>query len=401
MIKKSLFILFIALLMLLPARAVAADGIKITDSHTRAEFPERLSFTVKAESPSTINRIRLLYEVDQKTYAPSYAEAWPAFQPSQKVTASWNWDMRRSWLPPGARVTYWWVIEDAGGNRLTSPRQALSFDDTRFKWQKIGDDKISIYWYKGSQSFANALLQSAREAAVKLGQDTGVSFTKPVSYYIYGSQDDLLSALIAPDEWTGGQANPDFNIITIGISPNNLDWGKRAVAHELGHLITNEVIPGPFSAYIPLWLKEGLANHAEGEQSDADKQALVKAIKNGRTATLRTLSSPFPADWMETAYAYAQSQSVVEYLINAYGKDKVNRLLVTLNEGNTINDALTAVYGFNLSQLDEAWTEYMLGQEENKVEPGKVLMQTAPGNQPYSWAAQLDAAAYPVFYGVN
>ncbi len=248
------------------------------------------------------------------------------------------------------------------GNRLTTPRETLSFDDTRYKWQKVGDDKISIFWYQGNRSFADELLKAAQDAATKLGKDTGVFIERPVSLYIYGNYRDLRGSIVAPEEWTGGVAYAGFNIISIGISPNNLEWGKKAVAHELGHLITHQVTVSPYGATIPPWLDEGLAMHAEGEQGNSDKEALVKSIEDGRLATLQSLSSPFPADAQEAFYAYAQSQSVVEYMINTFGKDKLNHLLVLLNDGNSMDDALLKTYDFNLSGLDEAWIEYMTGQ---------------------------------------
>ena len=378
MTRTILLIILSLIVLLIPAHATAAGEIKLVKSSSENEFPNLLTFNVRAESPAPINRIRLRYEVDKITYAPSFAEAWPDIQPGKNVSASWAWDMRKGSLPPGAKITYWWVIEDTSGNRLTTPKETLSFDDTRYKWQKVGDSKISIFWYQGSRSFADDLLKAAQDAATKLGKDTGVFIEKPVSLYIYGNYRDLRGSIVAPEEWTGGVAYAGFNIISIGISPNNLEWGKKAVAHELGHLITHQVTVSPYGATIPPWLDEGLAMHAEGQQGNSDKEALVEAIEDGRLATLQSLSSPFSADAQEAFYAYAQSQSVVEYIINTFGKDKLNHLLLLLNDGNTMDDALLKTYNFNLSGLDEAWIESMLGQPEKKAEPGTLLRQESP-----------------------
>ena len=376
---RTILIIILSLIVLLtPARAAAAGEIKLIKSGTENEFPNLLTFNIRAESPAPINRIRLRYEVDKMTYAPAFAEAWPDIKPGTNISASWDWDMRKGSLPPGAKITYWWVIEDSAGNRLTTAKETLSFDDTRYKWQQVGDDRISIFWYQGNRSFADDLLKAAQDAATQLGKDTGVYIERPVSLYIYANYRDLRGSIVAPEEWTGGVAYSGYNIISIGISPNNLDWGKKAVAHELGHLITHQVTVSPYGATIPPWLDEGLAMHAEGEQGNSDKEALVKAIGDGRLATLQSLSSPFSADAQEAFYAYAQSQSVVEYIINTFGKDKLNHLLVLLNDGNTMDNALLKTYGFNLSGLDEAWIESLIGQPEKKAEPGKLLRKEAP-----------------------
>jgi hypothetical protein len=373
MTRTILLIILSLIVLLIPAHATAAGEIKLVKSSSENEFPNLLTFNVRVEGPAQINRIRLRYEVDKLTYAPAFAEAWPDIRPGKNVAASWAWDMRKGSLPPGAKITYWWVIEDTAGNRLTTVKETLTFDDTRYKWQKVGDDKVSIFWYQGSRSFADELLKAAQDAAAKLGKDTGVYIEKPVSLYIYGNYRDLRGSIVAPEDWTGGVAYAGFNIISIGITPNNLDWGKKAVAHELGHLITHQVTVSPYGSTIPPWLDEGLAMHAEGEQINSDKEALVKAIEDGRLATLQSLSSPFSADAQEAFYAYAQSQSVVEYMINTFGKDKLNNLLVLLNDGNTMDDALLKTYNFNLSGLDEAWIESMTGQPEKKADPVKLL----------------------------
>lgn len=367
MTKKILIVFSLLLLILIPAHVSATSDIKLLGSSTRIDFPNLLTFNIKAESSATITRIRLRYEVDKMTYAPTFAEAWPDFPSGKSVSVNWAWDMRKGSLPPGAKITFWWVIEDNTGNKLTTPKEIIYFDDTRYKWQKISDKNISIFWYQGSNSFAEAFLKAAVDATERLGQDTGVSLDKPVSLYIYANYRDLRGSIVATEEWTGGVAYSGFNIISIGIAPNNLEWGKGAVAHELGHLVTHQVTVSPYAANLPPWLDEGLAMHAEGPQSESDKGALRKAIANGAIATLKSLSSPFSANPEEAFYAYAQSQSVIEYLVNSFGKSKINDLLVLLNGGYTMDEALTKVYGFNLSGLDKEWTNWLMSQPDKKT----------------------------------
>jgi len=373
MTRKLGFVLLLLLICLMPATVSAeTSDIRLLESSTDADFPNVLSFNVRAESSVPITRIRLRYEVAKKVYAPTFAEAWSEFQPAKDVSATWSWDMRKGILPPGARVTYWWVIEDSAGNRLTTPKQKVTFDDTRYKWQQVSDQNINIYWYQGSRTFAGDLLKAAVEAKERLERDTGADLDEPVYIYIYANYSELRSSIVDPDEWTGGVAYNGYNIISIGISPNNLAWGKKAVAHELGHLVTQQLIGGPYGAMRPLWLDEGLAMHAEGDQSEATERELQLAIDDGRIATLRSLSSPFPASAEGAFYAYAQSQSVVEYLINNYGKEKINQFLVLLNDGYSVDEALIKVYGFDLGGLDDAWLTYMISEPQAKANTDKI-----------------------------
>jgi len=376
MIRKLLIVIGLVLIILMPARVSASGDIKLTGSDTKIDFPGALTFNIKAESSAPITRIRLRYEVDKFTYAPAYAEAWPEFTSAKNVSTSWVWDMRTTLTPPGAKITYWWVIEDSSGNKLTTPKETVSFDDNRYKWQKISSDMVTLYWYKGNSTFAGDLLKTAVEAAAKLGNDTGAPLQDPINIYIYADPGDLRGSLVDTEEWTGGVKYTDFNIISIGVSTSNLDWGKRAVAHELGHEVTHQLLTSPYSAFIPLWLDEGMAMHAEGPQGKGVRNALIKAIEEGNIATLKSLSGPFPADADETAYAYAQSQSVIEYLLDKHGNKKMHELLIYFNDGHTIDEALQKVYGFDTVGLDEAWKKYMLslkGKESARADAGVPL----------------------------
>ncbi|MGA9048564.1 MAG: peptidase MA family metallohydrolase [Dehalococcoidia bacterium] len=352
---KIVITLIVMLVILIPAAVYADSSITLINSGTKVDFPASLTFNIKAESQAPITRIRLRYTVQQMTYTPTFAEVWPDFKSDKSVSTSWSWDMRTGDLPPGAEVNYWWVIEDSSGNTLTTPQQTVSFDDTNHKWTVVSEDNIFVHWYDGNTDFGNSLLKAASTAKNVQQHDTGALISKPVNVYIYGSQPDLLNSMISAQEWTGGRARPEFDTILLFVAPSDLDWGQKALAHEMGHLVTHQITSGPYGATLPPWLDEGLAMHAEGPQSDSDLALLKSAVSSGNIPTLQSLSSPFSADPQEAYLDYAESQSVIDYLISKFGNDKMNQLLVNVNNGYSMDDALTKVYGFNMDGLFSAW----------------------------------------------
>jgi len=207
-------------------------------------------------------------------------------------------------------------------------------------------------------------MAASQQALERLSEDAGVHPEKPISLYIYANSKDLQGAMVFPQEWTGGVAFTEYGIIAIGVSSGHLDWGKRALAHELGHLVTHEITFSPYGAILPTWLDEGLAMHAEGEPDPYLESWLKKAIDEQRLISVRSLSSPFSAKPEEAYISYAQSQSLVEFLIQNYGKDKISHLLTLLKEGNSCDEALTEVYGFDQGGLDELWREYIISQTQ-------------------------------------
>ncbi|MDH4291254.1 MAG: peptidase MA family metallohydrolase, partial [Dehalococcoidia bacterium] len=161
-------------------------------------------------------------------------------------------------------------------------------------------------------------------------------------------------AMIYSQEWTGGVAFPDFGIIVISIPPSQLEWGERALVHELTHLVVHQATFSPYGQ-LPLWLDEGLATYSEGELDPDLRSSLNKAILESTLISVRSLCSPFSAYADKARLSYAQSYSLVEYLLDNHGQDKMLDLLTILKQGSTYDEALTAVYGFDIDDLDASW----------------------------------------------
>jgi len=366
MIKKVsilalIFCLFLVILS--PCLAQARGELAILDSSVEVEFPTKLSFNLSAQSDVNITDIRLNYVVNRVSFAQVTSEVYIEFVPETTVEASWSWDMRRTGgLPPGSSVVYWWLVEDAKGDQVETTPVQVQFDDTRYQWRRLTEGKVTIYWYEGGESFAQELMATAQQALARLAEDTGAHLEKPVRMYIYASARDLRGSMIFPQEWTGGVAFTRYGTIAIGISPGNLDWGKRAIAHELAHLVIHQMTLNPYND-LPTWLDEGLAMYAEGPPQPGLIPYLNEVLAEDRLISVRSLSSPFSAYGDEALLAYAQSCSLVEFLISNYGQGKMLELLNIFRQGNGYYDAaLEKAYGFDMDGLDARWREYLLAQ---------------------------------------
>jgi hypothetical protein len=316
-------------------------------------------FTVEAESYVDIVDVRLYYQVDKMNYAEVVSEGWADFTPASKIEANWVWDMGNASLPPGAEVTYWWMIEDADGNRFETSPEIMHFDDDRYLWQSLTSTvpqggELTLFWYEGGDSFARELMGTCEEGLAKLTQDIGTYPERPIKIYIYASTSDLQGAMIFPQEWTGGVAFTEFSTIAIGISPGELDWGERALVHELTHLVVHQATFSPYGQ-LPLWLDEGLATYNEGELDPVFRSCLEEAILEDKLISVRSLCSPFSAYYEKACLSYAQSYSLVKYLLDNYGQDRMLELLTILKQGSTYDEALTEVYGFDIDGLDARW----------------------------------------------
>jgi len=359
MIKRIALITSTLLLLLSPSFVAAGNDITVIASDVDVNFPNQAVFTLEAESYVDIVDVRLYYQVDMMNYAEVVSEGWAEFIPANTIEANWVWDMENASLPPGAEITYWWMIEDADGNRFETSPEIMHFDDERYPWQSLTntapqDGELTLFWYEGGDSFARGLMDTCQEGLARLTQDIGTYPEKPIKIYIYASISDLQGAMIFPQEWTGGAAFTAFSTIAIGIPPSELDWGKRALVHELTHLVVHQATFSPYGQ-LPLWLDEGLAMYNEGELEPVFRSSLEEAIWQDELISVRSLCSPFSAETKKARLSYAQSYSLVEYLLDNYGQDRMLELLTILKEGSTYDEALTDVYGFDIDGLDTRW----------------------------------------------
>jgi len=362
MLKKyfCISLLLVFSLCLFPQAQVEAGTSGIKGVHSaEAEFPSKLHFNLSAESDVNINDIRLHYTVDQESYAQVTSEVYIEVVSDTAIDAQWTWDMRKTGgLPPGSGVEYWWTVEDIEGNRAETAPARVRFDDDRYSWRSLTEGKVTIYWYDGEQHFADEIMLAAQQTLARLAEDTGAYPKRPVKVYVYASAGDMRGAMIFPQEWSGGVAFTRYGIVSIGIASNDLSWGRRAIAHELTHIVVHQMTFNPYSG-LPAWLDEGLAMYAEGALDPGFSNYLKKAIAENGLISVRSLSSPFSAIAEESYLAYAQSYSLVEFLIIAYGQEKMLELLNTFSEGSSYDGALKEVYGFDMDGLDKLWRDYI------------------------------------------
>jgi len=369
----------IPILLNLSTTILAQGGITVISSDAEAKFPSTITFLLKAEAAIDIADIDLVYRKSGESLIQVSIRVDLDFIPGQFVAASWTWDMLETGgLPPGTEIDYWWLIEDAAGHELQTSPVTIAFDDLSHNWHSLASDQVTIFWYEGDLSFVQELIDAADEALERLAGEIGVVLEQPVNIYIYASSGDLRNALIYPQEWTGGLAFPGYGTVIIGISPDNLAWGKRAIAHEMGHLVVHQALPG-FYGHLPVWLDEGLAMDAEGDLRPDLQTMLNKAIARDTLFSVRSISSSFPTDPDEARLCYAESYSLVQFLIDTYGSDKILNLLAVLNEGNTYDDAMLEVYDFNVDGLNAIWRESLaLGPQPSPTPDGEASSFPAP-----------------------
>ncbi len=356
--KQKFFLVFLVLSLAFLARPSSVNAIAPLEARSDEavlNFPNTVTFQAQISTSADIKSVVLEYGATQLTCGEVVAKAFPQFSPGKNVNVEWTWDMRQSGsIPPGANIWWRWRTTDANGQVSVSETKNITWLDSTYQWQTLTDQDLRIHWYRGDQAFAREVLSAARQGLALNQESAGLEPDGVIDIYIYGDYDALRSAVLYSPSWTGGQAFPDFNIVIIGISPDNLEWGKDATVHELTHVLVGHLT---FSCLgdVPTWLNEGLAVYSEGGLDSSSQRQLDQAIQQDALLTVRSISGGFSEVADKANLSYSQSYSIVKFLVETYGQPKMNELLLALRDGTTIDAALVKVYGFDVEGLEDAW----------------------------------------------
>jgi hypothetical protein len=360
------------------AAVTPAAGLQPLTNEALVSFPDNVTFRLQLPPAVQARRVTLDYDVTRRSCVQASSEV-PVVddEATSGEMLEWTWVMSRSGNPPpGAEVWWEWTVVDASGKVWRTPRQTITLQDQRFEWQVVSAEGIDLHWYAGER-VGPLLLDAAVSGLERLEQDMGIVLQEDVSLYIYGSAADMRQAVLFVQDWAGGVAFSPYQTILIGVPPSIAEgWGRETVRHELAHLVLGQFGWSCLGGSRPTWLEEGLAMYAEGP-ADAEIEAdLQRGIEENAFHPLRSLNGAFPAHDSEASMAYSQSYSVVAFLLEAYGADRLQELILTLAQGLGYDEALQEVYGTNVDGLEVAWRE-AIGAPPRQIPPTPTALVAA------------------------
>lgn len=339
--------------------AAQGTGIEVISQSHQNRFPDAIDFSVQARSESPIQEAIVFYSVSGgagNATNRGVAEFSPTTELSTTVKVETG---NKKYLPPGTTVTYWWELKNAAGQTQKTESQTFTYDDPRFKWQSVEKDGVTVYWYDGSRSRAEEILDASLKSAQRLATEAGVEYNHPMKIWVYANKPDMdvalpqTSATYQERTVTLGVRLSSEVMALLGNHPEVIE----TVAHEVSHMVIHQAIENPFGQ-LPAWLDEGLAMYAQGELPSGHRRELERARDRDELLSVRSLTS-YVGDPTKVNLFYAQSFSIVDYLIDTHGRTKMNELLSKYKEGTTDNAALETVYGFDVPGLDQRWRDWI------------------------------------------
>ena len=399
--SKKWFPLLLAIAILLAPEetALAAPRTDVTDNQVTFDFPNTATFSASITADLDITSITLEYGDIQQTCGEVVAKAYPDFTPGKTVQVEWTWDMRQSGsLPPGATVWWRWIYTDSAGKESSTDTQTATWLDKVHNWRTLTSGDLRLHWYGNDNAFAQTMLDAGLEGLRRNKEQAGLVTDSPIDLYVYPNYDDMKNAILYEPSWTGGMAFSEYNIFIMGVSGSDATWDKNTVIHELTHILVGHLT---FSCLgdVPTWLNEGLAMYSEGKLDSNSQSQLDQAIRSDTLLTVRSLNGGFSELPDKANLSYSQSYSIVNFLIQTYGQEKLTELLKALRDAKTIDDALLGIYGFDSDGLEDAWRQ-SVGAAPRAVSPQATAMPTPTFVPTYVPVAGIPLAVTPTPYAV-
>lgn len=345
-------------LLLSPKPVLAQEDVLIISNRADLLFPYFISFRLTAAAPgdTKITSVNLRYGTNGRNCQNNGAIHSFDTEPRKQVFLTWDWSLASTGvLPPDTEFWWEWEIIDDAGHHLITERQTDTIVDSRYNFETISRDGVTLRWTEGGADFGRQMHNLAVVSLGYLSESLGVPVTEEIFVTVYPDAAAVRAAIINVPEWTGGVAFPRFNSTVVGIADSDYEWASDVIPHELTHLVIGMLVFNCRGINLPVWLSEGLAVYGEGPVEEADVTGLYRSLENGTVPSLRSLADGFSTFGNRASLAYSQSGEIVHFLVNTYGSEQLLQLLTIMQGGLTIDVALLQVYGFDTDGLDSAW----------------------------------------------
>lgn len=274
------------------------------------------------------------------------------------LRATYAWEPRVP-LVVGTEIEYRFAIRSGDGPETRTAPATVSYIDASLPWTTASEGLVEIWYHAGGEAIEADARAGIRAALDVLRQSYGAELERPTRLMLYADIERMRRDLGGgASPWVGGAAIAELNVTVLYAPVENRDPLdlQATVAHEITHIVLEHRTENSFGG-LPAWLHEGLATTVEStiaERFPYD-EIMTRVVARDEFVSLRGITGSFPASGQAALNAYAQSNSLLGYIIETWGPEGVARLLEAYAGGVSDNEAVQEALGVSLDELDRAW----------------------------------------------
>ena len=238
-------------------------------------------------------------------------------------------------------------------------KNRVQYED--FEWRYIQSTHFDVYYYgEKNYELAEFSAKSIESAYKQLSEDFEHEISNRITLIIYDSHNDFSQTnvvnLPTNSEGIGGVTDKMKNRMTVPFAGDYADF-RRTLHHELVHAVFNDmfyggtinsIIRNNIQLVFPLWFEEGLAEYtALGWDSNTDMYIRDAVINNYLP----------PIQYLSGYYAYRGGQSVWNYIVEQYGRQKIGEILQRIKTSRSVEYGLQQSIGLNVEELSKVWQD--------------------------------------------
>lgn len=359
--------------------AAQSSPITIGETEFVNEFPTSLTFETTAVSTAgDIVRADLIYSTQRNLASDVRVTAVAEILPGSPTTMRYVLDGAGTAVP-ATPYLFKWRITDSAGNVAESPEQLVRFHDTRFDWDVVENEQVSVWTHDRGASFGEDVFDVANEAIARQRALFGEALSFPIFIIIYNDFEEFDEWQSVRREWVGGQAFSDLGITAQIVESNFFTgaWLRDVVPHEISHLYFYQVSDNG-SAPTPNWLNEGVAQYNEFNSSDGAVGRTRSAARAGDLLLLTKLESGFGGSDERIRLAYDTSVSAIVYLVEQYGEAGMANLLRAYKAGFVTDEAFPQALGVGYDQFQRDWITWLGVSPDAYPTPTPLALPTFP-----------------------
>ena len=338
----------------------SGGDIELLSSGATGEFPEGIRFDADVRSSAEIEEIAVRFRIGQRTVgAYEYLEADESGGgESVRASVFYRTNTAARYIAPGTIITYNFEIEDVNGNRLDTEPAEFIYHDGRYEWDEVSNGIVTVS-YHGPVSFrAQDVLDAIVETLGIMGPLLGAGVDEPIRVTMYNNWPEMREALPPSSAVsrrqlvTEGQAHSEEGVLLV------LGGAARArgiAAHEVTHILVHRAGEGVLGN-VPSWLNEGLAEYGNLQPGESYDNALEFAIRTDNLLPITAMAAQ-PGNPQDVIIFYGQARSIVRFMVEEYGEEKMRELMVTMKSGKSARTAVPLVYGVTLIELENLWRD--------------------------------------------
>lgn len=234
---------------------------------------------------------------------------------------------------------------------------------TEFDWKVLRTEHFDIYYYSEMKDLAERGAKFAEDSYKIHEQNFNHTISRRVPLVFYSSHLHFEQTNITPGfipEGVGGFFEFVKGRVVIPFD-GSMQRFQHVIRHELVHVFMHSKINRILldhrvsqNRMPPLWFTEGLAEYWSATWDTQAEMVMRDAVLNNYVVPVNDMDRIYGSFLM-----YKEGQSVLEFIAERYGSEKILLLMENLWKSTSFSDVMKQTIGKTYKELDEEWLYYL------------------------------------------